>query len=189
MILLTCRHRPGQPDHIYPGESGTQIRDDVVDLAGARNKNKCRPFSVAIKRVNGHSAKMTEKLATHSPRFHSSTSCRCPLHLEFMQSGGHLDNRRRLNTNVTVFIAIRTSQHTAEWIEAFRKATRDIPEIVDVYRMSGEVDYLVRAFVPDIEAYDALYKKLIARVALNDVTSMFAMEELKSTTEVPLNYA
>jgi len=73
VILLTCRHRPGQPDHIYPGESGTQIRDDVVDLAGARNKNKCRPFSVAIKRVNGHSAKMTEKLATHSPRFHSST--------------------------------------------------------------------------------------------------------------------
>lgn len=98
-------------------------------------------------------------------------------------------DRRRLNTNVTVFIAIRTSQHTAEWIEAFRRATRDIPEIVDVYRMSGEVDYLVRAFVPDIEAYDALYKKLIARVALNDVTSMFAMEELKSTTEVPLNYA
>ena len=98
MILLTCRHRPRQPDHIYPGESGTQIRDDVVDLAGARNKNKCRPFSVAIKRVNGHSAKMAEKFATHSPRFHSSTSCRCPLHLEFMQSGGHLDNRRRLNT-------------------------------------------------------------------------------------------
>ena len=98
-------------------------------------------------------------------------------------------DRRRLNTHVTVFIAIRTSQHNAEWIESFRRATRDIPEIVDVYRMSGEVDYLVRAFVPDIEAYDALYKKLIARVALNDVTSMFAMEELKSTTEVPLNYA
>jgi hypothetical protein len=58
VILLTCRHRPGQPDHIYPGEPGTQIRDDVVNLAGARNKNKCRPFSVAIKRVNGHSAKM-----------------------------------------------------------------------------------------------------------------------------------
>lgn len=98
-------------------------------------------------------------------------------------------DRRRLNTNVTVFIAIRTSQHNAEWIESFRRATRDIPEIVDVYRMSGEVDYLVRAFVPDIESYDALYKTLIARVALNDVTSMFAMEELKSTTEVPLNYA
>jgi Lrp/AsnC family transcriptional regulator len=98
-------------------------------------------------------------------------------------------DRRQLNANVTVFIAVRTSQHTAEWIEAFRKATSDIPEIVDVYRMSGEIDYLIRAFVPDIESYDALYKKLIARVALNDVTSMFAMEELKSTTEVPLGFA
>ena len=98
-------------------------------------------------------------------------------------------DRRRLNTNVTVFIAIRTSQHNAAWIEAFRRATRDIPEIVDVYRMSGEIDYLVRAFVPDIEAYDALYKTLIARVALDNVTSMFAMEELKSTSAVPLTYA
>jgi Lrp/AsnC family transcriptional regulator len=98
-------------------------------------------------------------------------------------------DRALLNTDVTVFIAIRTSQHTAEWIESFRKATRDIPEIIDVYRMSGEIDYLVRAFVPDIASYDALYKKLIARVALNDVTSMFAMEELKSSTEVPLGYA
>ena len=98
-------------------------------------------------------------------------------------------DRGRLNAAVTVFIAIRTSQHTAEWIESFRRATRDIPEIVDVYRMSGEVDYLIRAFVPDIASYDALYKTLIARVALTDVTSMFAMEELKSTTEVPLGYA
>jgi Lrp/AsnC family transcriptional regulator len=98
-------------------------------------------------------------------------------------------DRKQLNANVTVFIAIRTAHHTAEWIETFRRATSDIPEIVDVYRMSGEVDYLIRAFVPDIESYDALYKKLIARVSLNDVTSMFAMEELKSTTAVPLDYA
>ena len=97
-------------------------------------------------------------------------------------------DRRQLNVSVTVFIAVRTSHHTAEWIDIFRKATSDIPEIVDVYRMSGEIDYLIRAFVPDIESYDALYKKLIARVALNDVTSMFAMEELKSTTEIPLDY-
>jgi Lrp/AsnC family transcriptional regulator len=90
---------------------------------------------------------------------------------------------------VTVFISIRTAHHNVEWIETFRRATSDIPEIVDVYRMSGDVDYLIRAFVPDIESYGALYKKLIARVSLNDVTSMFAMEELKSTTAVPLNYA
>ena len=88
-----------------------------------------------------------------------------------------------------MFIAIRTSQHNAEWLEAFSLAVRDIPEIVDVYRMSGEIDYLLRAYVPDIESYDAVYKKLIAKVALTDVTSMFAMEELKSTTEVPLMFA
>lgn len=98
-------------------------------------------------------------------------------------------DRRLLNANVTVFIAIRTREHTVDWIEAFRRATRDIPEIVDVYRMSGEIDYLIRAFVPDIESYDTLYKKLIERVALADVTSMFAMEELKATTEIPLGFA
>ncbi len=98
-------------------------------------------------------------------------------------------NRRLLNAAVTVFIAVRTREHTAEWIETFRRATSDIPEIIDVYRMSGEIDYLIRAFVPDIESYDALYKQLIQRVALEDVTSMFAMEELKSTTEIPLGFA
>ena len=97
-------------------------------------------------------------------------------------------DRRKLNANVTVFIAIRAAQHTVEWIEAFRAATLDIPEIVDVYRMSGEIDYLIRAFVPDIESYDSLYKRLIGRIALGDVTSMFAMEELKSTSEVPLDF-
>ena len=98
-------------------------------------------------------------------------------------------DRRQLNVGITVFIAIRTSQHNAEWLEAFSHAVRDIPEIVDVYRMSGEIDYLLRAYVPDIESYDAVYKKLISKVALTDVTSMFAMEELKSTTEVPLIFA
>ena len=96
MILFSCRHRPRQSDNLHPGESGAQIRDDVVDLAGSRNKDKCRPFRVAIKRINGHGAKMAQKFAAHSPRFHSSTSCRRPLHLEFVHSGGHLDDRRRL---------------------------------------------------------------------------------------------
>jgi len=97
-------------------------------------------------------------------------------------------DRTRLNAGVTVFIAVRTSKHTVEWLEKFRKAVKDIPEIVDLYRMSGEIDYLLKAYVPDIASYDALYKKLIARIELSDVTSMFAMEELKSTTEIPLGF-
>ncbi|MBB6309156.1 Lrp/AsnC family transcriptional regulator [Xanthobacter tagetidis] len=98
-------------------------------------------------------------------------------------------DRKLLNAGVTVFIAVRTAKHSAEWLGEFAVAVRDIPEIVDFYRMSGEIDYLLKALVPDIAAYDALYKKLISRIELSDVTSMFAMEELKSTTEIPLDFA
>jgi Lrp/AsnC family transcriptional regulator len=97
-------------------------------------------------------------------------------------------DRAQLNVGVTVFIAVKTSKHTVEWLEKFRKAVKDIPEIIDLYRMSGEIDYLLKAYVPDIASYDALYKQLISRIELSDVTSMFAMEELKSTTEIPLSF-
>ena len=97
-------------------------------------------------------------------------------------------DRAALNAGVTVFIAIRTSHHTLDWLDGFARAVRDIPEIVDVHRMSGEIDYLLRAHVADMASYDALYKRLISSVPLTDVTSMFAMEELKSTTEVPLSF-
>jgi Lrp/AsnC family transcriptional regulator len=97
-------------------------------------------------------------------------------------------DRAQLNAAVTVFIAVRTSKHTVEWLEKFRKVVKDIPEVVDFYRMSGDIDYLLKAYVPDIASYDALYKKLIAKIELSDVTSMFAMEELKSTTAIPLGF-
>jgi Lrp/AsnC family transcriptional regulator len=83
---------------------------------------------------------------------------------------------------------VRTNKHTVEWLEKFRKVVKDIPEVVDFYRMSGDIDYLLKAYVPDIASYDALYKKLIAKIELSDVTSMFAMEELKSTTAIPLGF-
>ncbi len=97
-------------------------------------------------------------------------------------------NRRKLNVGITVFIAIRTSKHTADWLDSFSRAVSDLPEIIDLYRLSGDIDYLARAVVPSIEAFDALYKRLIARIELSDVTSMFAMEEIKSTTSIPLDY-
>ena len=98
-------------------------------------------------------------------------------------------DRVALNAGVTVFISIRTSRHTLEWLEKFKKAVKDMPEIVDIYRMSGEIDYLLKVYVADIAGYDAVYKKLISRIDLSDVTSMFAMEELKATTEIPLDPA
>jgi len=96
---------------------------------------------------------------------------------------------RKLNLGVTVFAAIRTNQHNAQWLEAFSRAVVGIPEIVEVYRMSGQIDYMLRIVVPDIDAYDRVYKKLIAAIELHDVSSTFAMEMLKSTTVLPLEYA
>ena len=95
----------------------------------------------------------------------------------------------KINLGVTVFVAVRTNQHSQAWFEGFRDAVRDIPEIVEFYRMSGDVDYLLRVVVPDIAAYDAVYKRLIRSVDLSDVSSSFAMEELKFTTALPLDYA
>ena len=95
----------------------------------------------------------------------------------------------KLNVGVTVFVAVRTNQHTAEWLEKFARNVRDIPEVVEFYRMSGEMDYLLRVVVPDISGYDAVYKKLICTVELYDVTSSFAMEQIKYTTALPLEYA
>jgi Lrp/AsnC family transcriptional regulator len=96
---------------------------------------------------------------------------------------------RRLNVGLTVFIALKTVEHSPVWLDKFSKAVRDIPEIVGVYRMTGDIDYLLQAVVPDVEAYDELYKRLINRITLADVSSSFVMEEIKSTTMLPLGYA
>jgi Lrp/AsnC family transcriptional regulator len=89
---------------------------------------------------------------------------------------------------VTVFVSVRTSTHTEEWFERFRATIQAIPEVVEFYRMSGDVDYLLRVVVPDIAAYDTVYKRLTAGTSLHDVSSSFAMEELKLTTALPLSY-
>ncbi|HKW82194.1 MAG TPA: Lrp/AsnC family transcriptional regulator [Burkholderiaceae bacterium] len=95
---------------------------------------------------------------------------------------------RKINLGVTVFVAVRTSTHTQAWFDHFRAAVEAIPEVVEFYRMSGEIDYLLRVVVPDIAAYDAVYKRLIAGTQLFDVSSSFAMEEIKFTTALPLSY-
>ena len=92
----------------------------------------------------------------------------------------------KVGASVTVFIAIKTDQHNTAWSEKFAFEMSSIPEIMEVYRMSGEVDYLLRVVVPDIAAYDNLYKKIIDRISLSNVTSSFAIEQMKYTTELPL---
>jgi Lrp/AsnC family transcriptional regulator len=95
---------------------------------------------------------------------------------------------KALNVGTTVFVMMKTANHSAAWFERFQKAVRDIPEITEIYRMSGEVDYLMRIVVPNIEAYDVVYKKLIASIDLLDVSASFALETIKSTTALPLHY-
>ncbi|MBT3910021.1 MAG: Lrp/AsnC family transcriptional regulator [Rhodospirillaceae bacterium] len=98
-------------------------------------------------------------------------------------------NRTRLGLDTTVFVAVKTSQHTEDWLQHFADVVAAFPEIVEFYRMSGDVDYLMKVVVADIPAFDAFYKRLIAAVDLSDVSSSFAMEEIKFTTALPLGSA
>ncbi len=94
----------------------------------------------------------------------------------------------KINLGVTVFVGIKTNQHNPSWLDKFAAAVADVPEIVEVYRMSGDLDYLLRVVVPDIAGYDTVYRKLINSVELFDVSSSFAMEQMKFTTALPLDY-
>ena len=91
-----------------------------------------------------------------------------------------------IGVGMSVFVAVRADQHNSEWLNDFAEMISTMPEVVEFYRMSGEVDYLLRVVVPDMGAYDTLYRKLIANVQLKDVSSSFAMEKIKCTTAIPL---
>jgi Lrp/AsnC family transcriptional regulator len=92
----------------------------------------------------------------------------------------------KVGLGLTVFILVRTNQHESSWIAAFKKAIADLPQIIGVYRTSGQIDYILRAQVADMRAYDGLYQELIRRVSLYDVSASFVMEEIKETTELPV---
>ncbi len=94
-------------------------------------------------------------------------------------------NPEALNLGLTVYISVRTNQHNDQWAQQFNAVVEDIPEVLEVYRMSGDLDYLMKAVVSDMAGYDRLYKKLIV-VDLFDVSSSFVMETMKQTTELPL---
>lgn len=95
-------------------------------------------------------------------------------------------DRHKLNVPITVFVAVRTNQHNADWTDRFRDMVQSIPEIVEVHRLSGDIDYLLRVLVPDINGFDAVYKRMIEKVEFADVSSSFSMEEFKFTTAIPL---
>ena len=92
----------------------------------------------------------------------------------------------KIGLGVTVFVSIETGDHSQEWLDRFAVEVRRMPEVMELYRMAGDVDYMLRVVVSDIQGYDAFYKRLIATVPLKNVTSRFAMERIKATTALPI---
>lgn len=119
----------------------------------------------------------------------------CWRRIQKLEDAGVIDRRvavlnpTKVNLGVTVFVFVTTSQHDQAWLDKFHSVIQTFPEVVEFYRMSGQVDYLLRVVVPDIQSYDAFYKRLISKIDLSDVSSSFAMEQIKFTTELPLNFA
>ena len=93
---------------------------------------------------------------------------------------------KTIGASMTAFIFIKTNQHNSDWLENFATSVEDMPEIMDFFRMAGEVDYLMRVVVEDIDGLNNFYRRLISRVPLSDVTSSFAMEQIKHTTALPI---
>lgn len=93
-----------------------------------------------------------------------------------------------LGLGVTVMVHVRTNDHSAAWLDRFAAAIEDLPEIIEAYRISGEIDYTLKVVVPSIDAYDGFYRRLIGKVELYDVRSVFVMEEIKRTTALPLHF-
>lgn len=107
----------------------------------------------------------------------------------YIKSRVALLDRRKMNVGITVFVGVRTGRHSRDWMETFLQTIADTPEIVEAHRLSGDTDYMLRIVVPSIEEYDALYQQLIRKLEFLDVSSSFSMEELKSTTAIPVRHA
>ena len=119
----------------------------------------------------------------------------CWKRIQRLEAAGVISRRvallspEKLGLGLTVFVSIETGDHSEEWLARFAEAMTELPEVVEVYRMAGDVDYLLRIAVADMAAYDAFYRRLIAQVPLKNVTSRFAMERVKFTTAYPVDGA
>ena len=91
-----------------------------------------------------------------------------------------------VDLGLTVMVLVRTNEHAADWADKFRKAAHATPEITGAYRMSGDLDYVLRVCVRDVKSYDAFYQRLTTRLRLSDISASFVMEEIKDTTALPL---
>ena len=95
-------------------------------------------------------------------------------------------NPEKLGLGLSVFVSIETHDHSQEWIRRFAETVSEMPEVLEIYRMAGDVDYMLRVVVTDMQAYDRFYKRMIGAIPLKNVTSRFAMERVKATTVLPI---
>ncbi len=121
------------------------------------------------------------------------SSTPCWKRLQRLEADGVITKRvaliapEKVGLGITVFVSIETGDHSNEWLKKFADVVSAMPEVMEFYRMAGDVDYMLRVVVTDIAGYDSFYKKLIATVPLKNVTSRFAMERIKSTTALPIS--
>ncbi len=133
----------------------------------------------------------TISLETLAERLSLSTNA-CWRRVKKLEANGVIERRVALvcpeavGLNVTVFVSIKTGDHSADWLKTFAEATAGVSEVVEFYRMAGDVDYLLKLLVRDVADYDRVYKKLIAAASLADVSASFAMERIKYETAVPI---
>jgi Lrp/AsnC family transcriptional regulator len=97
-----------------------------------------------------------------------------------------LVDQNKIGLGLSVFVSIESGDHSDVWLKKFADAVSALPEVIEFYRMAGDVDYMLRVVVADMRSYDIFYKKLIASVPLKNVTSRFAMEKIKSVTALPV---
>ncbi len=120
------------------------------------------------------------------------SSTPCWKRLQRLEAEGVITRRvalvdpEKVGLGITVFVSVETGDHSREWLTRFAEVVGAMPEVMEFYRMAGDVDYMLRVVVPDIQGYDVFYKQLIATVPLKNVTSRFAMERIKSTTALPI---
>ncbi|MGI9308459.1 MAG: Lrp/AsnC family transcriptional regulator [Gammaproteobacteria bacterium] len=123
------------------------------------------------------------------------TTTPCWRRIQRLEEQGYIRGRvalldhQKMNVGTTVFVAVRTNRHSTEWLQRFSETISRTPEILEVHRLSGDIDYLLRIVVPSIAEYDRVYQSLIRELEFLDVSSSFSMEELKFTTAVPVSHA
>jgi Lrp/AsnC family transcriptional regulator len=121
------------------------------------------------------------------------SSTPCWKRLQRLEAEGVITKRvalidpEKVGLGITVFVSVETGDHSQDWLKTFAEVVNAMPEVMEFYRMAGDVDYVLRVVVQDMASYDTFYKKLIATVPLKNVTSRFAMERIKSTTALPLS--